>query len=54
MAAITKIGTIVKQLVKLEKASPHEQNKMLYGLFKTITDGSGKPSSLVFEGKYLE
>ena len=54
MAVITKIGTIVKQFVKLEKASAHEQHKMMYSLFKTITDGSGKPSSLVFEGKYLE
>ncbi len=54
MTAITKIGTVVKQLAKLEKSSFRDKEKLLNKLYKTITDGSGKPSPIVYEGKYLD
>ena len=54
MSAITKIGTVVKQLVKLEKSSLIDKEKTLNKLYKIIADGSGKPSPIVYEGKYLE
>lgn len=53
MIAIAKVSTIVRNLAKLEKGAISE-HKTLYNLFKTITDGAGKPSPMIFEGKYLD
>lgn len=53
MVAVTKIGSIVKNLVKLSKASAPE-DKTMFSLFKQLVDGSGKPSPITYEGKYLD
>ena len=53
MVAVTKIGRILKQLKQLETLHRRDE-KTVFKIFKTLTDGAGKPSPVVLEGKYLE
>ena len=53
MVAVTKIGRLLKQLKQLETFHRRDE-KALFNIFKTLTDGAGKPSPVVLEGKYLE
>ena len=53
MVAVTKIGRLLKQLKQLETFHRRDE-KALFNIFKTLTDGAGKPSPVLLEGKYLE
>ncbi len=53
MFGVTKLTGLVRCLSAIS-AGTSTDDKMTYKFMKSVTDGSGRPSPLTFEGQYLE